>query len=252
MFCRSFFRITVLAALLFCCNMISASEGTAAGDVNVRALPDQGSLKLATLAKGDKVEIIAGAGEWYKIKLPSDFPVWVSRTLVDGNKIKVSSAANLRADCNSTAPVLGKARNGDEFEIVDDSNEEWLKVKFLPASGVVLAGFVHSNYIDGGDSGSSAGPDIETMRKFFADPKGKDVTVNGMVSLLPANERPMGFTHALWENKGGKLHFMGYIYYPGGKLSDFENRNIRVVAWQYTVKSEGWPCIYEARKITER
>ena len=252
-----YFKFSAFALLLTAVLTLSAAEGTATGNVNVRALPDASSQKISSVEKGAKVTVIAKTGEWYKIQLPDDFAVWVSRTLVDGNKIKVSSAANLRSDCQNNAPVLGKARNGAEFEIVDDSNKEWLKITFKPEAKVVLAGFVHSDYIKSDAAPeekkeTAKGPDIETLKKYFKNPKGKDVTISGMISPLEASERPLGLTHALWENRKGKLHFMGYVYFPKGDLKKFENKNIRVIAWQYEISDKNWPNVYEARKITER
>ncbi len=253
-----YFKLYASAFLAFAAYALLAAGGTTTAKVNVRALPDASSLKLSSLEKGTAVDVIARTGEWCKIRLADDFPVWVSRTLVEGNKIKVSSAANLRCDCKNNAPVLGKARNGAEFEIVDDSNSEWLKVVFKAEAKVVLAGFVHSDYIKtaetqaDGTTTAASGPDIKTLEKFYKNPKGRDVTVSGMVSALEPDERPLGLTHALWENKGGKLHFMGYIYFPKGDLKKFENKNIRVVAWQYEITDKNWPNVYEARKIVER
>ena len=101
--------------------------------------------------------------------------------------------------------------------------------------------------------GSAAKPDIETLKKYFTDPRGRDVTVVGVLGRLKPSEAVMGLTHSLWEDKGAKhdLKYMGYIYAQGGlDLKEFEGKRLRIRANEHKVNARGWPNVYEVVKIT--
>lgn len=258
--CRTWIR-TAAALLLTAAalHVFASGTGQTGEQTVIRAKPDSESLKLGNLPKGASVTIIAPENGWYKIELTPGFPVWVSRTVVKDGKISASKA-NLRAAADKTAPVLGQASRGTAFEVLDESDPEWLKVKFLPASKVRLVGYVNARTINADGAGAKpAGgadgkPDLQELKKYFAAPReGRDVTIVGVLGRLKPSEAVMGLTHSLWEDKGAKhdLRYMGYIYAEGGiNLGEFEGKRLRIRANEHKVNAKNWPNVYEVVKIT--
>ncbi len=121
---------------------------------NVRAKPAFDGEVLATLKKGDAVEVLgteAGTGvdgsapkDWTKVALPPQVAVWVYGPLVDGaTKTVKGKSLNLRAGPGRNYSEIGLLPHGATVAVVRES-DSWLQIE--PPAGTYA--FVASNLIE--------------------------------------------------------------------------------------------------------
>jgi len=121
---------------------------------NVRAKPAFDGEVLATLKKGDTVEVVgaeAGTGvdgsspkDWTKVALPPQVAVWVYGPLVDGTtKTVKGKSLNLRAGPGRNYSEIGLLPRGATVVVVRES-DGWLQIE--PPAGTYA--FVASNLIE--------------------------------------------------------------------------------------------------------
>lgn len=121
---------------------------------NVRAKPAFDGEVLATLKKGDTVEVVgaeAGTGvdgsspkDWTKVALPPQVAVWVYGPLVDGATKKVKGKSlNLRAGPGRNYSEIGLLPHGATVAVVRET-DGWLQIE--PPAGTYA--FVASNLIE--------------------------------------------------------------------------------------------------------
>ena len=121
---------------------------------NLRAKPAFDGEVLATLKKGDTVEVVgaeAGTGvdgsspkDWTKVSLPSQVAVWVYGPLVDGTtKTVKGKSLNLRAGPGRNYSEIGVLPHGATVAVVRES-DGWLQIE--PPAGTFA--FVASNLIE--------------------------------------------------------------------------------------------------------
>ena len=100
-------------------------------EANVRADSTITSEVLCGLTRGEPVEVIGEAFEWYKIKLPKKAPSFIKKTLVapiDDKTIKVlKNNVNIRVGPSELTAIVGRA-NKDETLSVLASQGEWFKI----------------------------------------------------------------------------------------------------------------------------
>jgi len=130
--------------------------------INLRSDATTSAQIIATLNKGERVEVVSESYAWYKIRLPKDVPVYVRRNLATcikytDNRQGVASPllgqclsakilkdhVNLRARPSEDSSILGVC---DQNEIVNviSINNGWYKIEPLPAS----FGWVHKKFVD--------------------------------------------------------------------------------------------------------
>lgn len=138
---------------------------------NVRAKPAFDGEVLATLKKGDTVEVVgaeAGTGvdgsspkDWTKVALPPQVAVWVYGPLVDGaTKTVKGKSLNLRAGPGRNYSEIGLLPHGATVAVVRES-DGWLQIE--PPAGTFA--FVASNLIERKDGGA---PAVATTEKASA------------------------------------------------------------------------------------
>lgn len=121
---------------------------------NLRAKPAFDGEVLATLKKGDTVEVVgaeAGTGvdgsspkDWTKVALPPQVAVWVYGPLVDGaTKMVKGKSLNLRAGPGRNYSEIGLLPHGATVAVVRES-DGWLQIE--PPAGTYA--FVASNLIE--------------------------------------------------------------------------------------------------------
>ena len=129
---------------------------------NVRAKPAFDGEVLATLKKGDTVEVVgaeAGTGvdgsspkDWTKVALPPQVAVWVYGPLVDGATKKVKGKSlNLRAGPGRNYSEIGLLPHGATVAVVRET-DGWLQIE--PPAGTYA--FVASNLIERKDGEAPA------------------------------------------------------------------------------------------------
>ena len=143
-----------LAALLAFATLHAHAAGTIKVDrTNVRAKPAFDGEVLATLNKGDVVEVldqVPGTGSdgaprpWAKIALPKQTAVWVYGPLVDSKtKTVKSKVLNLRAGPGRNYSELGELSQGATVTVLRET-DGWLLIEPPPST----FGFVSANLIE--------------------------------------------------------------------------------------------------------
>ena len=170
---------------------------------NVRAKPAFDGEVLATLKKGDTVEVVgaeAGTGvdgsspkDWTKVALPPQVAVWVYGPLVDGaTKTVKGKSLNLRAGPGRNYSEIGLLPRGATVAVVRES-DGWLQIE--PPAGTYA--FVASNLIERKDGETPAVAMIEkapAARAAAAESTpivSAEVPVAKTVPVLPATRPPV-------------------------------------------------------------
>ncbi len=154
-----------------------------ASALNIRSNPSTNSKKIGLAYKGSSVEIIEKSNGWFKVKVSSTVG-WASAQYISLNstggsntgsgssnnggsstqsgngKVSVGTRLNVRSGPGTNYGIVGKANNGEVFQLLELSNG-WYKVKL--SNGAV--GWVTSQYIvktsenvgSGSNSGSNSG-----------------------------------------------------------------------------------------------
>ena len=134
--------------------------------VNVRVEPDEDSEKAGKLYKDCGGRILERGDEWTRIQ-SGDLVGWVHNDyiLMDdaaealaeevGFKILTvkTDALRIRMEPDANSGVLGLVASGDELEVLDDSNPEWVQVDFEGDTGYLSAEYVDLSFaIDYGET----------------------------------------------------------------------------------------------------
>jgi uncharacterized protein YgiM (DUF1202 family) len=115
---------------------------------NVRTDSTVGAESICTVERKQRVEIIGQAYDWFKIKLPSQAPAYVSQQFVEvsaeENDRGVISGdnVNVRVKPELGGSILGQAQNGDKVRILGKSGN-WYRIK-PPESAT---GWVHKSMV---------------------------------------------------------------------------------------------------------
>lgn len=126
-----------------------------ASSLNVRAGAGTNYSKVATVSKGNTVEIMSSSNGWYKIKLSNGKTGWVSSQYVSkGNTTSTSTQAsqgqakvtasslNVRKSSSASSAKVGSVSKGQVVTILEKSGT-WSKIKTSNGS----IGWVSSSYL---------------------------------------------------------------------------------------------------------
>ena len=137
--------------LIFCFFLFSAAFADTFGvftgqinadGINVRADATVGAEVICTLAKGELVEVVWGAYDWYKIRLPKEAPAYIKKNLLECNNVNADFASqsgtclsakvikdnvNIRLRPTESAGILGKVNKATVVNIIADE-EGWYKI----------------------------------------------------------------------------------------------------------------------------
>ncbi len=134
--------------------------------LNVRTEPDSESEKAGLLYKDCGGRILERGDEWTRIQ-SGDLVGWVSNEylLFDeeaealandvGFKILTvnTDALRIREEPSEDSHILALVANGDELEVIDDSDPDWVEVAYEDESGYVAAQYVDITFsIDAGET----------------------------------------------------------------------------------------------------
>jgi len=138
--------IFLLLSSIFCATVFAATPAGFNGqinadNINVRVDATVGSALICSLAKGEIVEVVAEAYDWYKIRLPKEAPSYVKNDLVEcinsdpvTNPGKCLSAKiikdriNIRLGPSESSWILGKADKLTIVNILAQKNG-WYKIQ---------------------------------------------------------------------------------------------------------------------------
>lgn len=132
---------------------IPESRAVRTGRVNVRVAPSRDAEVLATLKRGDRVQVLgADSGGWTRIAVPAEVPIWIFGPLVDVPAQKIrAKEANLRSGPGKNYSELGRLKQGDRVAVVRES-DGWVQIE-PPAD---LAAFISTGLLTGsGDTSIS-------------------------------------------------------------------------------------------------
>jgi SH3-like domain-containing protein len=114
--------------------------------VNIRAGQSESFEKLGQLGKGEQVVVLTRDYNWYKIRLPSSCPCYISANFItilgDGVGKVSGDRVNVRARANISSAIVGQANKSDLVRILE-TKEGWCKIEpFGDIHGWISAGFV--------------------------------------------------------------------------------------------------------------
>lgn len=112
--------------------------------VNVRARPNANSEVVTQLSAGEEVVVLGTEGDWTKIAAPKHTKCWVSLAMVEGNIVIKKDSVNLRSGPGVAYPVLAEIKKGTEIKIIENFNNEWIRIEPPVEFGV----WVNSKYIE--------------------------------------------------------------------------------------------------------
>jgi len=133
--------------------------------VNVRVDATVGAEVICTLAKGELVEVVWEAYDWYKIRLPKEAPAYIKKNLLECNDVDADFASqsgkclsakvikdrvNIRLGPAESAWILGKVDKATVVNVIADEggwykihpvyqSYGWVNKKFVNKEVVVLA-----------------------------------------------------------------------------------------------------------------
>lgn len=168
LFLRNRIPVSLLILLLFagiCLAQDSPSfQGEATGnDINIRSDSTVNSEIICTLKKGQRLEVVSGLYEWYKIRLPKTAPSYIKKSLtscisyaanlLDGGAAQttanrcISAKAtkdriNIRLRPSESSPILGIADKNEVMDVIGESGD-WYKIRPMQNS----FGWVHKNLV---------------------------------------------------------------------------------------------------------
>jgi len=133
--------------------------------INVRVDSTIGAEIICTLAKGELVEVVWEAYDWYKIRLPKEAPAYVKKNLLECNNVNADFASssgkclsakvikdrvNIRLGPTESAWILGKVDKTTVVNVIADvggwykiqpvyQSYGWVNKKFVNKEVVALA-----------------------------------------------------------------------------------------------------------------
>jgi uncharacterized protein YgiM (DUF1202 family) len=120
--------------------------------VNVRVDSTINSKSACVLDKGELVDVVSEAYDWYKIRLPKEAPSYIRKDLlecIDKDVSKCSSAkvtadkVNVRLEPDESSWIVGQAAKSTAVNVIQREGD-WCKIEPVAQS----YGWVHKKFID--------------------------------------------------------------------------------------------------------
>ena len=213
--------------------------------INVRVDSSVGAEVICTLAKGELVEVVWGAYDWYKIRLPKQAPAYIKKNLLECSNSDsgalpgkcfrakvIKDRVNIRLRPAESAWILGKVDKATVVNIVADENG-WYKI--VPA--YQCYGWVNKKFVNKEETvflqpqrGEIKATDIPKL--------GEQLVVEGKVS-------PYGIV--LWRKATHKLITSdNKIYFLKGDrrgLNSLNYRKVKVTGRLISLPASKYPII---------
>ena len=198
--------------------------------INVRVDSTIGAEIICTLAKGELVEVVWEAYDWYKIRLPKEAPAYVKKNLLECNNVNADFASssgkclsakvikdrvNIRLGPTESAWILGKVDKTTVVNVIADVGG-WYKIQPVYQS----YGWVNKKFVN--NKKEVVLQKQDALVKVTANAKlGEPLIVEGKVS-------PYGIV--LWRKATHKLITSeNKIYFLKGDRKSLDSLNYRKV-----------------------
>ena len=266
-----YIKIFILSLLLsvplrdiLCADAVAvAVEGTVKANVlNVRVKPGEKYALVVQMSRNEKVKVVNFEKGWYEIAVPPKSSVWISTAFVkDGVVMK---KAHLRTGPSvACAPYAMQAEEGTKLEILDSTQEGWLRISPLEGlTGWINAEFVEVSPLNADalknekkekfntekllENGKDAKKDLSPEKESSSDAKppftgaaSRLVSYEGFLIAVDANAANGVVTHALASRTNGQYFPLCYVYSKKMNLKLWEGRKIQatgqerwILAWQ--------------------
>ncbi|MDD5477004.1 MAG: SH3 domain-containing protein [Candidatus Omnitrophica bacterium] len=220
----------LMVSLIFCAPVFAAafSGQINADNINARVDATVGSAVICSLPKGQLVEVVSEAYDWYKIRLPKEAPSYVKKDLVECiNPDPVTSPGkcltakvikdriNIRLGPSESTWILGKA---DKLTVVNILAQEsgWYKIQPIYQS----YGWVNKKFIS---------KEITLPKKQkAAELSAKDIPSHGDLLVVEGTVTPYGVI--LWRKATHKLVTSdNKIYFLKGNRKSLDSLNYHKV-----------------------
>jgi uncharacterized protein YgiM (DUF1202 family) len=216
-------------AMVFAENFAAFTGQVNSAGVNLRVDSTTGSEVICNLSKGELVEVVREAYDWYKIRLPKQAPSYIRKDLLECNSAanpefaspssKCSSAkvikdkVNIRLAPSESAWILGKVEKGTVVTVIGDDGS-WFKIHPVYQSyGWINKKFVNKEVV-------ALKPDTAAITPAAVNSDGQ-IVVEGTVA-------PYGVV--LWRKATHKLVTAdNQVYFLKGQRKSLDNLNYRKV-----------------------
>lgn len=144
--------LSLLTLFFFTCASTATAASTPAEinaeGINIRSDATANSESICISQKGERIEIIIEAHDWYKITLPQGAPAYVKAKFIEREESVsvgkvLNNRVNIRLAPHEGAPILGKLSKNEIVEI-QASKEGWYKIK--PTQNTL--GWIHKKFVD--------------------------------------------------------------------------------------------------------
>jgi uncharacterized protein YgiM (DUF1202 family) len=201
-----------------------------ASGINVRVDATVGAEVICTLAKGELVEIVWEAYDWYKIRLPVEAPAYIKKNLLECNYVNADFASlpdnkclsakvikdkvNIRLKPTESAWILGKVDKATVVNIVAEE-EGWYKIQPVYQS----YGWVNKKFVN---------KDVSVLKKQDASVKVINPVKPGEQLIVEGKVSPYGIV--LWRKATHKLITLeNKIYLLRGDRKSLDSLNYHKV-----------------------
>ena len=132
----------ILPSIVFAGTFTAFTGQINASGINVRVDATVGAEVICTLVKGESVEVVWEAYDWYKIRLPKEAPAYIKNNLLECNNVNTDFASqsgkclsakvikdkvNIRLRPSESAWILGKIDKATVVSIIADE-KGWYKI----------------------------------------------------------------------------------------------------------------------------
>lgn len=118
-----------------------------ADNINIRSDSTVTSKTICVVNKGERLDVIKGLYDWYKIRLPKQAPSYINKGLVEligDNAARVTGEnINIRLGPEASSAIVGKIGKNEVVNILGEKGE-WYKIE--PPN--IAFGWVHKKFID--------------------------------------------------------------------------------------------------------
>jgi uncharacterized protein YgiM (DUF1202 family) len=217
-----------------------------ADEINVRVDSTVSSKVACTLARGELVEVVSEAYDWYKIRLPKTAPSYIKTDLLEcisktsdgcSNAKVTGDKVNIRLGPNESSWILGQVDKATVVNIIQDEGS-WSKIEPVHQSyGWVNKKFINKEIVVFEKSSSAAESQCSDL-KLSAPEAAEKIVVEGTVS-------PYGVV--LWRKATHKLVTADKkTYFLKGNrkgLNSLNHREIKVTGKIINPENSKYPLI---------
>lgn len=148
---------------LFAQDKSAFTGGVNTNNINIRSDSTVSSEIICNVNKGERLEIVSGLYEWYKVKLPKNAPSFIKKNIVaviedkptnsfdklQGNVTQMHNAkvskdrVNIRLHPNESSPILGRVNKNEIINILEDKGD-WYRIEPVNNS----FGWINNKFVD--------------------------------------------------------------------------------------------------------